>query len=115
LKRYESIFVLDNNAEKDTLVDEFVEKMKSFGAEIVKVDRWGKKRLAYEIGKRQYADYTCIEFDAEPVAIEKIEREYRLKEEVLRFLTYVVSKNQMKQRAQDKKEVAEVADKVEKK
>ena len=103
MKRYESIFILDNNAEKDSIVDTLIEKFKSYGAEVEKVDRWGKKRLAYEIGKRQYGDYTCIEFNAEPTVIAKIERDYRLNEQVIRFFTHVVSKRQLKQRAQDKK------------
>ena len=80
-----------------------MKKFKSYGAEVEKVDRWGKKRLAYEIGKRQYGDYTCIEFNAEPTVIAKIERDYRLNEQVIRFFTHVVSKRQLKQRAQDKK------------
>ena len=103
MTRYESIFILDNNAEKDSIVDTLVEKFKSYGAEVEKVDRWGKKRLAYEIGKRQYGDYTCLEFNADPASIAKMERDYRLNENVIRFFTHVVSKRQLKQRANDKK------------
>jgi small subunit ribosomal protein S6 len=106
LVRYETIFVLDNNAEKDSLVDKFVEKFKSLGAEIVNVDRWGKKRFAYEIDKRQYGDYTAVEFMAAGDVVKSIEREYRLNESVLRFLTYKISKHQLRQRELDSKKAA---------
>jgi len=113
LKRYESIFVLDNNVDKDTIVESIVEKIKAIGAEVVKIDRWGKKRFAYEIQKRQYGDFTAVEFDAVPTLIADIEREYRLNEDVLRHLTYVVSKQQMKQRALNEKAATAAAAKVE--
>ena len=98
MKRYESIFVLDNNTDKDVLVEGYIEKIKSYGAEIVKVDRWGKKRFSYEIKKRQYGDYTCVEYMAAEKTIAEIERDFRLSEEVLRFMTYNITKAMLKQR-----------------
>jgi small subunit ribosomal protein S6 len=102
-KRYETIYIVDSNNEADSVVDRIDKKIKEFGGEIIKTSRWGKKRFAYEINKRQYGDYTAVEFDMESDKIKELEREFRLMEEVIRSMVYKVSKQHFKQRELDSK------------
>lgn len=111
---YESIFILDTNTPNED-IDAFVEKLKkiitNYGPDEIKIDRLGKSRLAYEIDKRQYGYYISLEFTASGEVVQPLEEEYRLSDEVLRFMTYRITPGQLKQRLKDtKKRVAEAAE-----
>ena len=111
---YESIFILDTNTPNED-IDAFVEKLKkiisNFDADEVKVDRLGKSRLAYEIDKRQYGYYLSLEFTAGGKVVQPLEEEYRLSDEVLRFMTYRITPAQLKQREKDSKKVVDKGEK----
>lgn len=95
-KNYETVFiltpVLSEVQMKDT-VDKFVNLLKEEGAEIVNVENWGLKKMAYPIQKKSTGFYVLIEFNAEPTLIKKLEVEYRRDEKVLRFLTTALDKH----------------------
>jgi len=55
------------------------------GGEVVKVDRWGKRRLAYEIGRQSEGSYLIVECRADPAAMKELDRVLALADEVLRF------------------------------
>ena len=61
--------------------------LKSLGAEVTKVENWGKRRLAYEIRKQREGTYAVLEASAEPAMIKEFERQLRLNENVLRFMS----------------------------
>jgi len=61
--------------------------LKSLGAEVTKVENWGKRRLAYEIRKQREVTYAVLEASAEPGMIKEFERQLRLNENVLRFIS----------------------------
>jgi small subunit ribosomal protein S6 len=101
---YESIFVLDTNTpseEVDAFIDKIQKLISAHEGEVVKVDRLGKNKLAYEILKRQYGYYVSIEFKALGTVVMPLEEEYRLSDEVLRYLNYRITTNQLKQREKD--------------
>jgi small subunit ribosomal protein S6 len=52
-----------------------------------KVESWGKRRLAYDLRKQREGTYAVIEALAEPATIKEFERQLRLNEQVLRFMT----------------------------
>lgn len=56
------------------------------GGKIVKVDRWGKRRLAYTIEKQTDGHYFIIDVEMPPEAGAVIERDLRLSEQILRFM-----------------------------
>ena len=70
-----------------TLLTQLGEQLKSLGADVVKVENWGKRRLAYDIRKQREGTYAVFEVSAEPSAVKEFERQLRLKENVLRFLS----------------------------
>lgn len=55
------------------------------GGELGKVDRWGRKRLAYEIERQSEGYYVVVEFRAEPSALKELDRVLSLADDVLRF------------------------------
>jgi small subunit ribosomal protein S6 len=95
-KNYETVFiltpVLSDVQMKDT-VDKFVNLLKEEGAEIVNVENWGLKKMAYPIQKKSTGFYVLVEFNAEPTLLKKLEVEYRRDEKVLRFLTTALDKH----------------------
>jgi small subunit ribosomal protein S6 len=59
------------------------------GGQVEGVDRWGRRRLAFEIERQTEGYYVVAEFTAAPEAIAELERSLRLADEVLRFKVVV--------------------------
>ena len=88
-REYELALIVDTrrpNKEVDEAVARYETLLAEQGAEVVDVDRWGARKLAYEIRKRQQGDYAFFQFRAEPSAIANVDRACRLDEAVLRHL-----------------------------
>ncbi len=113
---YETIFILDSllaPEEIEKIVDRLKEQIEANGGKVVTIDKWGKRRLAYEIHKKQYGFYVAVEFEGEGPIPNVLEHEYNFNDKVLRYLTYRYTKNKLKARAleieatKDKPEVAD--------
>ncbi|MBI1796321.1 MAG: 30S ribosomal protein S6 [Candidatus Eisenbacteria bacterium] len=61
--------------------------IKDLGGELIEVQRWGKKRLAYEIGRKRDGVYTMLLYQGPGAMVKEIERRLRLNESVMRVLT----------------------------
>jgi len=95
LRKYETIIVIDSllkNEEIEGIINKYERFISANGGTIDVVDRWGKRRLAYEIKKRQYGVYVLIRFDAPAAMIKQLDREYRLNESLLRTMTTKLDK-----------------------
>jgi small subunit ribosomal protein S18 len=88
--KYETTFILDPGLD-ETRVNEEVEKVtqwiKGLGGEVLEVQRWGKRRLAYEINRRRDGIYTLMLYQGPGPIVKELERRFRLNESVLRNLT----------------------------
>jgi small subunit ribosomal protein S6 len=95
MNNYETVFILNpvlsEDQAKDT-VDKFVKVLTGHKANIVNVEQWGLKKLAYPIQKKSTGFYNLIEFSAPSEAIATLETEYRRDESVMRFLTTSLDK-----------------------
>ena len=95
-RSYETVFiltpVLSDVQMKDT-VDKFVNLLKEEGADVINVENWGLKKMAYPIEKKTTGFYALVEFKADPALIKKFEVEIRRDEKVMRFLTTVLDKH----------------------
>jgi small subunit ribosomal protein S6 len=90
LRPYEVLVIVDprpTDEEIATLLTQLGEQVKSLGAEVVKMENWGKRRLAYDIRKQREGTYAVFEISAEPAMVKELERQLRLNESVLRFLS----------------------------
>ncbi len=109
---YETVFILDSLMqikEIDAAVERFSEILKSHNCKIRKEERMGKRRLAYEIQKKQYGFYGSIEFEGNGDVITELEKEYNFNDKVLRYLTYRYDKSKLKvlEKAKDETTVKE--------
>jgi len=95
-RNYETVFiltlVLSDVQMKDT-VDKFVNLLKEEGADVINVENWGLKKMAYAIQKTTTGFYVLVEYKADPTVIKKLETEFRRDEKVMRFLTTVLDKH----------------------
>jgi ribosomal protein S6 len=95
-RNYETVFiltpVLSDVQMKDT-VDKFVNLLKEEGADVINVENWGLKKMAYAIQKKTTGFYVLVEYKADPTLIKKLETEFRRDEKVMRFLTTVLDKH----------------------
>lgn len=95
IREYESTFVLDPNTPDDQ-VDQEVTKVTDFltskDGEVMEIQKWGRRKLAYEINKRKEGIYTLIRFKAEAEVPVELDRRYRLNESMLRYLTVIYEK-----------------------
>jgi small subunit ribosomal protein S6 len=90
LRPYEILVILDPRAtdeEAAALLGQLGEQLAALGAEVIRTDNWGRRRLAYEIKKQREGTYAVLEVRAEPAAVKEFERQLRLNETVLRFLS----------------------------
>lgn len=90
MRLYELLLILDprlTDEEAAQLLTRLQENLKALGGEIQRVDNWGKRRLTYEIRKQREGMYAVFEFSAEPAPIKEFERQLKLNESVLRFMT----------------------------
>lgn len=100
-KYYETTFIVDSIFEDDR-VDSIVNKYSNFfkknEGEVIKTEKWGRRKLAYPIKKRVTGSYVSIEFTADPSVIAKLERAYHLDDDILRFLTVAFDKKTLDER-----------------
>jgi small subunit ribosomal protein S6 len=96
MNNYETVFILNpvlsEDQAKDT-VDKFVKVLKKANADVVNIEQWGLKKMAYPINKKSTGFYNMVEFKAAPTVIHTLETEYRRDESVMRFLTTVLDKH----------------------
>ena len=72
-----------------TAVDRIAKAVSESGGEVTKVDRWGRRRFAYEINDQTEGYYLVVEFSAEPSTQVEMERVLALADEVIRFKVLV--------------------------
>jgi len=89
LKLYEGMFLLDNrqaNRDWDGTLESLKNMITKHGAEILRCQKWGERRLAYEIKGRRRGTYVLAYFQADSDAVNRIYREVELSELVLRAM-----------------------------
>ncbi|MDA8442800.1 MAG: 30S ribosomal protein S6 [Peptococcaceae bacterium] len=89
MKAYELLYILKPELDEETtsnVIDKFSAVITNNKGEVVSVDKWGKRRLAYEIEDRREGFYTLVNFKAEPELPQELERVMKISDEVLRFL-----------------------------
>jgi small subunit ribosomal protein S6 len=95
-REYETIYILRPNtanegvAEVNTRIKGVIEGM---GGKILKVDNWGKRRLAYEVAKERKGIYLYWLYLAQPGVVEETERNLRMLDSVIRYLTVKVDED----------------------
>lgn len=87
---YESVFIARqdiSSTQVDALTDAFAEILTQNGGKLAKKEYWGLKNLTYRIKKNRKGHYMLLSIDAPAAAVIEMERNMRLNEDVLRYLT----------------------------
>jgi len=87
---YEHVFLSRQDAsaqQVEELTAQFKGVVEQLGGKVTKIEQWGVKSLSYRLRKNRKAHFTLMNLDTPPAAVNEIERQERLNEEILRYLT----------------------------
>ena len=88
MNKYESVVIINPNVEENglkALIEKFSTLINTDG-KVEQVNELGKKKLAYENNKNKERNYIVFEFEAKPSLIAELERNYRITDEVIKFI-----------------------------
>ncbi len=89
MRNYEAMVIVDARLEEGDIqkaVDRFSQAVGEAGGEVVNVDRWGKRRFAYEIDHQHEGYYHLVNFDAEPATLDEVSRILKIMDGVMRHM-----------------------------
>ena len=90
---YEHVFLARQDVspqQVDGLVEQYKAVIEAFGGKVGRVENWGLKSLTYRIKKNRKAHYALMDIEAPGAAIHEMERQMRINEDVLRYMTIAV-------------------------
>ena len=90
MSQYETIFIIDPNVESEDIeriIEDIQNLISGSGGKVIEVDRWGKKRLAYEVKGNKDGYYGLINFEADPQFVQRLGRYYGLTEQIIKYMT----------------------------
>lgn len=88
MNKYESIIIIGQNVEEEgikALITKYTDLINTEG-KVSNVNEMGNRKLAYEIGKNKEGYYVVFEFEAKPELITELERNYRITDEIIKFI-----------------------------
>jgi len=98
MRKYETIFILDPDLEEEQ-THSVIEKIKGIitqtNGEILKVEDWGKRKLAYEVKKKSKGHYFLIHFLGTAALLSELERNFRVMDTVIKFQSVRLGERQM--------------------
>ncbi len=90
---YETVFMTRQDvgaAQVEELTKMFCDIITKDGGKIAKTEQWGLRTLAYKINKARKAHYTLIEMDSPAAAMLEMERQMRIHEDIVRYMTIAI-------------------------
>ncbi|MHB1420380.1 MAG: 30S ribosomal protein S6 [Bacillota bacterium] len=89
MRDYEALFIIKPDLEEEqttAVANKFAGLIGDNGGEIIKVERWGKRRLAYEVKKYNEGVYVLLRFKALPAVPLELERVLKISDDILKYL-----------------------------
>ena len=96
MKRYETIFIVQVDTPTDelnSLIERYRAIVTALKGAIIKVEKWGKRKLAYEIKKQSNGVYVLFDFAGRSTIIEELERNFKIDDKILKFMTIMKDAN----------------------
>ncbi len=90
MRHYETIFIIHpelGEEETEEVIQRYQSMLEERNAFMVKVDKWGRRKLAYVVKKQSKGYYVLFEYGSGPEAIAEMERNFKIDESVIRYLT----------------------------
>ena len=94
---YEHVFLARQDlaqAQVDALAEAATKIVEDNNGKVTKTETWGLRQLAYKIAKNRKAHYALMDIDAPAAAIHEMERQMRINEDILRYMTIAVEKHE---------------------
>ena len=98
LRPYETLVIIDprpTDEEVAQLLGRLQDNLKELGAEVTRMESWGKRRLAHDIKKQREGTYAVFEVSAEPSMVKEFERQLRLDRKSTRLNSSHIQKSRM--------------------
>lgn len=96
MRRYETIFIVDpdiSEEERTPLFEKITELIPQQNGLLVEIDKWGTKKLAYEIKKRVRGFYVRLDYCGTGALVNEMERLFKIDERILKYMTILLEKN----------------------
>ncbi|MDH4317997.1 MAG: 30S ribosomal protein S6 [Desulfobulbaceae bacterium] len=94
MRRYETTYIIRPNIGEEqfsAIVERTNEIIHNDKGAIINLDRWGMRKLAYEIKKEVQGYYVHVDYAAQGATVDEIERIFRIDDRILRYLTIKVA------------------------
>lgn len=94
MRRYEAVAITiadSPDSEIESLIERYGNIIASQGGRVIRIEKWGRRKLAYEIKKQTKGFYFLLNFAAPQGAVDELERNFKLDDRILRFLTVKLS------------------------
>ena len=95
MRRYETIFILDpdlSDDQRDPVFERVGDLIRRHDGLLVTLDKWGPKKLAYEIKKKPRGYYVRLDFCGTGLLVDEVERFFRIDDRVLKYMTILMEK-----------------------
>ncbi len=92
---YETVIIVSASLEDEDIekiLKKYEEFFKNNNVDIIEIEKWGRKRMAYHIEKVRTGFYFLIKYRADGNFIKKLERQLQIDEQILRYLTIKLDK-----------------------
>ena len=99
MRSYQSILILKpdlDEAQVDHALEKIARSLSKYNGSFLKVEKWGKKRLAYRVKKSRFGYYLNIYHTCESLKVSSLEADFKLYDLVLKFLVIRLDDNEIK-------------------
>jgi small subunit ribosomal protein S6 len=96
MRRYESVVILDPELPEEDIqnfTEKYSQAIKQNGGEVIKIEDWGFKKLAYLVKKRERGRYLLLDYVGLPALLSELERQFKISEEVMKFVSVKIDDN----------------------
>ena len=90
MRAYETMYIIRPELDEEqtnAVIEKFNTLIANNGGEVTKVDKWGKRKLAYEIKKNRDGFYVLMHFNGVPETAAELDRVFRISDDVLKHMT----------------------------
>ena len=89
MRKYEVVYVIRPDLDEEntaSVIDRFTDLVTKQGGEVVNVDKWGKRRLAFEVKDFREGFYVIMHINAEPQVADELDRVFKITDSIIRHI-----------------------------
>lgn len=89
MRDYETLYIVRPDLDEEALtgvIDKYNNLISANGGEVINTNKWGKRKLAYEVKDYREGYYVLIDFQGQPAVAQELERVFKISDDVIRYL-----------------------------